>query len=300
MDAKETAVFVNGLIKKQFGLDLKIGDADDINGIYSSSSLSAFMDGDNLPHINEVIDFLLGQNNDDIESLVWGSIADWEEEKQFSGAFKALLNSRKQARESYFRERGNDKTNQTEEFHTKRLLLKPLTFKMRDEMVDVITKEGERYWEHNILALKNAFGNHKVEFGIYTCDGKTLLGEINITQDDSMARFGWATMGSIAYYIFQPYRRCGYATEATSALIDKVFSGEVYKRSNSKRKKYKFVKEPIAYDIVKSYVNPNNIGSYKVCLNAGFKEEGKISIIDEGEERYEYVLSINKSSYKRQ
>jgi RimJ/RimL family protein N-acetyltransferase len=77
-----------------------------------------------------------------------------------------------------------------------------------------------------------------------------------------------------------------------------VFSGQTIRKEESETRNYCFESRPFVFDIIKAVIDENNVGSYKTCLAAGFKEEGKISVINNGKEHYEYYLSINKNDHQ--
>jgi RimJ/RimL family protein N-acetyltransferase len=293
MNFQETAVLVNSLIKNEFGRDLQIGEGDDIYN-KSSFNLQTFLGDDSQNPLNDQIgNFLLAQGSEDIDSLVWNALCGVNDDIRYSGRLLAMHSEIKKAYKNSGEE--SDDNNRTKEYSTARLLVKPLSFSIRDALIAEIRKEGCFEKETFCQSLACAFHGFKIDFGIYLKDGGNLIGFIGLSEDASFKSYGFDTMGGIEYYIYENYRKKGYAKEALASLVGVAFSKQTFRKEESKTRKYCFVACPFSFDIIKTMVDENNIGSYKTCLAAGFKEEGKISVIDNGKEHYEYYLSINKS-----
>jgi RimJ/RimL family protein N-acetyltransferase len=296
MNPCETATYINKAVKRKYGLDLHMGGPNDFNRRLGSSGLASFLaKGGNSSEVNEVVNYLLGLHIPEVELLIWNSMSLMESGAKLEGAFLALW--RKQVRQSWVFGReayAGYRCNRTKPYKTQRLLIEPLSYKDIDAIRGGLVEDEATLQEVVNDSLSMAFKGFMIFFGILSLDKNEVIGFIALSRNYSMTRFGFDPYGDVGYFILKKFRGNGYAAETLSSLSSKVFANKVVGGDLSEEKQYYYVDIPFYYPILKAYVDVGNMASYKTCIKAGFKEEGKMSVMEKGKIECEYMMSLCK------
>lgn len=302
MSPEETGEFIKKAAKKQFGYKLDIGGKDDFLERCGSTKLATFLAScGSSPMVNEVANYLLGLHMPEVDLLIWNSMVYMSKgidkiDGLFIETYKANIQRKKEfTKEAY----DGCAYNRTKPFKTERLMIKPLSHPMEDEILVSLEEEDADIRKAVGDSLNMAFQGFMLFFGILSFDEKDLLGFIALSKNYSMNRFGFDTMANVEYFVLKKHRGHGYAAEALSSLTKKVFSNEVAMGEMSEEKLYCFTDLPFCYPIIKAYVDETNMASYKTCLKAGFKKEGKMLVARDGKKHFEYIMSVDEKAYAK-
>lgn len=171
---------------------------------------------------------------------------------------------------------------------TERLRLATMDDTVADFLKDELKKESER--EDFINSLDSYLEAPRMFFSITRiCDNK-IIGYIGLML---LERFGAAfseNTCNLEYYIIPDARGNGYLKEAAQKIVDIAFSGKITVQQPSHHK-YIIEKVNLPIKIIKIMCNVNNLASYKCAVSLGFKEEGTLSFVKNGEIYQEYVMS---------
>lgn len=143
-----------------------------------------------------------------------------------------------------------------------RITLKQFTLADAGEIFDLINRNREHLsqfgddtsgkyptYESVTKSISHPKNPNKLRFAIRDLTG-TYVGTINITPDKDDK-----THGEVGYYIGSEFQGRGFTTEAARLLSDFAFS-------------------ELGYSLLYAKVHPDNTGSQRVLLKAGFSETG--------------------------
>ena len=187
---------------------------------------------------------------------------------------KAFINAAKQGIQDDYLDDIN------KEFSTERLVLRPFSVMNRLDLINYFSKNISEflafYQFNNLLdsSLYTQLGriiriywkdNVNLRFSIYSKSSNDFLGYVELQE------FG-ANEYNLCYFIFSPFRKKGYASEAVKALINKALKDELYINSITLRDG---IYKPEKVHVSKIYgkVKKTNIPSIKILEKLGFKEE---------------------------
>lgn len=106
--------------------------------------------------------------------------------------------------------------------------------------------------------------NRELFYSIYEEKSSNLLGYLGFTpiENDSL---------EVEIYIFKGYRKKGYATEALSCILQKIFGSELFVERES-------IREGIITERIVSTVRRENVASQKMMEKLGFKRNENMAI----------------------
>lgn len=105
--------------------------------------------------------------------------------------------------------------------------------------------------------------NRELFYSIYEEKSSNLLGYLGFTEIENALE--------VEIYIFKEYRKRGYATEALSCILRKIFASELFVERES-------IRERIKTERIVSTVRRENIASQKMMEKLGFKRNENIAI----------------------
>ena len=133
----------------------------------------------------------------------------------------------------------------------------------------------------DLLILYNRpFSEKNIQFinRMYATDDDNLIrfSILDKSTDNMVGCTGVMFVGKVAYIeymIFEEYRRAGYAFEAVSALIFRLFNGDIYRYINSVYKG-KFERTKAVPDVIKAEICRGNTPSENFVKRLGFNFDG--------------------------
>lgn len=133
----------------------------------------------------------------------------------------------------------------------------------------------------DLLILYNRpFSEKNIQFinRMYATDDDNLIrfSILDKSTDNMVGCTGVMFVGKVAYIeymIFEEYRRAGYAFEAVSALIFRLFNGDIYRYINSVYKG-KFERTKAVPDVIKAEICRGNTPSENLVKRLGFSYDG--------------------------
>ena len=163
-------------------------------------------------------------------------------------------------------------------FNTERLALRQMTGEEWHLMVDRIAESGEFYdmfacemTKRQLIKVHGMFENRKtIAYSIFIPDNDEAIGFIEFYIDEESC-----DCNHIGYCIFEEYRRQGYASEAASALIEKILSGEL-------------TGSPV--DEIRAWIVWGNNASSAVLRKTGFCSAG-YRVYDDGLIRQDFIYA---------
>ncbi len=130
-------------------------------------------------------------------------------------------------------------------------------------------------------------------FSIIRNDTNELVGYIGLTFKKQCGVANSNSTCNLEYYIIPKHRRNGFAMEALKKVVELASKDRIEIFSDNHHN-YIMEKSNANIDIIKIMCDCTNQISYKCALSLGFKEEGKVSLINDGKIYYAYVLSKSK------
>lgn len=161
-------------------------------------------------------------------------------------------------------------------FTTERLEIRKMTCDEWELFVDNVVFADECLFmfahekcEKLLDAIREPIFNNGLNYSIYLPDEDRMIGFMSFCTSEKHMDYN-----SIAYYIFEAYRRQGYAYEAVSALIEKLLDGTLLGRPT---------------DEILAWVVWNNNSSMKLMEKLGFRG-GDYRVFDDGvaERKFRY------------
>ncbi len=272
------------IIKKNFGTDVLSDLAKDITDKNEPYWLPYVISHE---QARDIIEILLKDGGEDVYWFIWDNMS-------FVGFLNRIDNPgelTKQLRERYKKAR-NDYYNLpyhvSDPVTTERLRLAPMDDAVAEYLKDEIKKEGES--EDFVNSLNLHLEAPRIFFSITDINDNKPIGYIGLTL---LERFGAAFSEStcnLEYYITPEARRKGYLKEAAQKVIEMAFDRKTTVQ-NEGRHSYVMEKTNLLVKMIKIMCDVNNLASYKCAVSLGFKEEGTLSFVKNGEIYQEYVMS---------
>lgn len=162
------------------------------------------------------------------------------------------------------------------QFETERLYLVPcvkqycnmLIEYFRTHRDDLLILYNRAFSEKNIQNIKEMYAtddDNLIRFSILDKSTENMVGCVGVMFVGKVAY--------IEYMIFEEYRRAGYAFEAVSALIFRLFNGDIYRYINSVYKG-KFERTKAVPDVIKAEICRGNTPSENLVKRLGFSYDG--------------------------
>ena len=162
------------------------------------------------------------------------------------------------------------------QFETERLRLAPCDKKYQSALIEYFGA----YKDDLLILYNRPFSEKNIQFinRMYATDDDNLIrfSILDKSTENMVGCVGVMFVGKVAYIeymIFEEYRRAGYAFEAVSALIFRLFNGDIYRYVNSVyRGKFKKIK--VVPEVIKTEICRGNTSSENLIKKLGFNFDG--------------------------
>ena len=158
------------------------------------------------------------------------------------------------------------------EIETERLILRPYNEELNQRYLDFFAenqKEFEQYYKAEYdKCIHIEQTDRPFAFAVTLKETDEFIGSVCLALIRSDCVY------NIEYYIMPEFRRCGYAAEAVSALIDAAKKNELYQLHETV-KEGDYEEAPLYIKCIEAKINKDNEASIRLVKNLGFRLTGE-------------------------